>query len=147
MTLTLEQVEKEAQGDFDFELDFIDTNPAPADPLAALSKEIDRAGDLDKQIKALKSELDSLKKKIKAEAGGMDRKTLYGEKYKAVISDTTVTEIPVQAAWDLITRHGLEVDRFFSVNVTPFKALVGETGIETVGGKIEKIENHSVSFK
>ena len=112
-----------------------------------LKRLIDKAGELDREVKELTAELAGYKDTIKAYAAEVGEKKLHGNLYTAAIGGNTTTEIPFNRAFDYFKRHKLPIDGVFSVKVGEFKKIAGSVGLEDVGAKVEKTEFYSVSFK
>lgn len=114
---------------------------------AHLAAIVDEAGELDAEIKAMQARLKELKDEIKAMAEKTGETVLAGEACTASISGTTNTWVPVKSAWEYVRKNGLNVDAVFSVKAGELKKMVGETGMEAIGARTEKIKYHAVSFK
>lgn len=145
---TLKQIMAEhSDPDLFRDLQQIEKNQIMPEEKAHMAAIVDEAGELDVEIKAMQARLKELKDEIKSMAEKTGQTVLAGDAYTASISGTTNTWVPVKSAWDFVRENGLNVDAVFSVKAGELKKMVGETGMDAIGARTEKIKYHAVSFK
>ena len=113
-----------------------------------ISEKVDRAADLNKQIKKLDDEFDALKKDIRKMAVKKQSKSIKGEVFEAIVGPTSAVSIAPQDLRELLSDLDREdeFDDLIKVLAEPTKKALGESQFETIADT-KIIPFNRVSFK
>ena len=106
---------------------------------------VDRAGQLDSDVKTKTNELNKLKKKLKALAKRHEKEKFKGDIYTAKIGPSTSTEVDMDLLWGIIAGDSDMFKLLCKGNVTAIRKELGGDEIDEVLTEEEKSYNR-ISF-